>query len=642
MKRTIIASLIGLTFAPTIFATENIELDDITVKSNRFEHKDTETTYASEIHTAKQIEASGAATLYDYLSQQSSLNVVSNYSNKATPAINLRGYGSENGYQNVVISVDGQRLNNIDMQPALLAAIPLSNIERIEISKGSGSVIYGDGATAGTIQIYTKNKTGVTVSTSFGNYGQENHYINAGIAEQYFDLSANAAHDSYDGFSDKDSSGNKDKFRGDTQNIKLKIKPANDLRFYLEATSSRNDIRYVNALTLAQFQQNPQQAGSGNYTHQSFNTDQWRLGGEYDINENIQARVFHYQEHKFSEFISATPSKGDSDYTSNDISLSYQDSNLSTLIGYQNFNGERFSVSAFSPTNTTTKKNKAFFAQSEYKVGDFTLSLGARREQVKYNFAPLSAASEQSSNNINSWDAGVNYKLSPEISTFANYNLAHQAPDIDRLFNFSGGFNGFIAPAKAQTINIGLNHVVSNNRFKLTSFYSKLNNEIYLNPVTFVNTNIDESHKYGIEVQDFFKISSALNTSIIYNYTRSIIDSEGGGSFNDKDLPGVPKHSLVANLNYQFLEHATLNLNQTWRSKAFAYNDFANTFSQKQADYLSTNLALSYQYKNLQLFTSINNIFEHRNYIQVSEVTSSGIYPVDFVRTWRIGMKADF
>jgi len=143
MKKTIIASLIGLAFAPPSFAEQIVELDDVTVKANRFERKDTETTYASEIHTNSQIKASGASTLFDYLTQQSSLNLGSNFGSKATPSINLRGYG-QSGFQNVVITVDGQRLNNIDLSPQLLAGIPLGNIERIEISKGSGSVVYGE------------------------------------------------------------------------------------------------------------------------------------------------------------------------------------------------------------------------------------------------------------------------------------------------------------------------------------------------------------------------------------------------------------------------------------------------------------------------------------------------------------------
>ncbi len=196
-------------------------------------------------------------------------------------------------------------------------------------------------------------------------------------------------------------------------------------------------------------------------------------------------------------------------------------------------------------------------------------------------------------------------------------------------------------PAKSQTFNIGLNHVLANNRLKVTAFHTDLENEIYLDFATFNNTNIDASHKYGIEVQDYFKFNDQLGASLIYNYTRAKIDREdaAGGAYNGKDLPGVPKHTVVANLNYQFLNHANLNLNHTWRAKAYAFNDLQNNFDQKQDNYQSTNLALSYQYKNFNFFTAINNIFEHENTIQVQD---DAVYPVDFVRTWRVGMRADF
>jgi iron complex outermembrane receptor protein len=236
---------------------------------------------------------------------------------------------------------------------------------------------------------------------------------------------------------------------------------------------------------------------------------------------------------------------------------------------------------------------------------------------------------------------GTNYRFSNALSVFANYNVGYQAPDIDRLFNFGGGFNGFITPAKSKTFNIGLNHIAQSNRLKVTAFHADVDHEIYLNPVTFANTNIDESHKYGLEIQDTWKISDKLATTVLYTYTRAIIDKDvdGGGLYDGKNLPGVPKHSVVANLNYQFIEHANLNLNQAWRSEAYAYNDFQNNFSQRQDKYLSTNIALNYQYKNINFFTAINNLFEHENSIQVAD---NSIYPVDFVRTWRIGMKADF
>ncbi len=647
MKRSIIASLVSLAFTTPAFADNTaITTDDVIVKANRFEHKDTETTYASEIHTAKQIEASGAATLYDFLAQQTSLNILSNFGSRATPSLNLRGYGGENGHQNVVITVDGQRLNNIDTTPQLIGAIPLANIERIEISKGSGSVIHGDGATAGTVQIYTKNKTGVTVSTSWGNYGQKNHYVNAGISEQHIDLSATLAHDSHDGFGKIDNTGHKDKSDSDTQNVKLKIKPTDNLRFIAEGTSSRNNFAFQNALSKAQFKDDPRQA-DGTYLTQDFDTDQWKVGAEYDITKELRLSATHLQEDKKSIFAGGTAT--DYDYRSNDVSLIYQNKILSAIVGYQDFDGERD-----NSFDVTTKNNKATFAQVEYYPSwiseSLTLSAGARSEKVTYSHNPTFGSKLKDSEHLSAWDIGANYRFTSELSAFANYNKSYQAPDIDRFFGFDAFFNtifnGFIEPEKVKTFNIGLNHVVENNRLKVTAFHAKLKNEIYLDP-TFggifgTNSNLDKSHKYGLELQDYFTFNNAIGASVIYNYTRAIIDNEAtlaGAPIKNKDLPGAPKHTVVANLNWKFYENAMLNLNHTWRSKAYVYNDFQNNASQKQDNYESTNIALSYQYKNINVFTSINNIFEHENSIQTRV---DALFPVDFVRTWHVGMRADF
>jgi len=542
----------------------------------------------------------------------------------------------------------------------LLAGIALGNIERIEIAKGSSSVIYGDGATAGSIQIYTKNKTGISISSSLGNFGQKNSYINAGISEKYIDLSVNLAHDSHDGFSKKDETGHKDQFTSNSQNVKLKIKPTDYLRFNIEGTSSRNDVRYVNALTQDEFRDDPRQVTqrpySQTYTHQSFDSDQWRVGAEYDVNDQIRISAFHYQEDKFSEFISSAPSTAKSLYKGNDFSISYQSDRLSLLAGYQDFDGTRKSFSDYSSwflgtsKDKTTKKNDAFYVSGEYKINALTLSAGARNEQVKYQFSPTSYAfgpvtGAKKSENIDAFDIGANYRFSDSLSAFTNYNQAYQAPDIDRLFTFGGGFNGFLDPAKVRTLNTGLNHVTANNRLKITVFRANLDNEIYLDP-TFgnfgTNSNLDKTYKYGFELQDNFKFNNELSASIIYNYTRAIVDKEttlDGSVIRNKDLPGAPKHTIVANLNYKFFDHTSLNLNHTWRSKAYAFNDFENNFRQKQDSYNSTNIAINYQYRNLNFFTSINNIFDQENSVQVAD---DAIYPVDFVRTWRVGMKADF
>ena len=649
MSKKIIASLlaqsVALAFATPSYSAENIDLDEVTVKANRFERKDTETTYASEVHTAKQIEASGAATLYDFLAQQSSVTVLPYFGNKASPSLDIRGYGSENGFQNIVITVDGQRLNNIDLTPQLIGAIPLGNIERIEISKGSGSVIYGDGAMAGAIQIYTKNKTGVTVSSSLGNFGQKNSTLNAGISEQYIDLSASLAHDSHDGFSKKDIFGDKDKFANNTQNVKLKIKPTDNLRFNVEGTSARVNTYYVGTLSEAEFKDNPRQNLGNQYTEQDYDVDQWRIGVEYDVTSKLKISATHFREDKRSEFVNFF-SESFYDYDSNDIALSYNGDEFSVIGGVQTFDGNRSAAAGFfSPANKTTKNNKGVFVQTEYRptwLSDaLTVSAGARNEKVKYRYAASPGTKLSDSESLDAWDIGANYRFSPELTAFANYNQAFQAPDIDRFFTFFGTFNAFIAPAKSKTFNIGLNHTNSKNRFKMTAFRADLKDEIYFNSVTFTNTNIDTSHKYGLELQDHFSFTDDLSAGLIYAYTRAIIDREKdfAGAVNGNDLPGVPKHAITANLNYKFLGAGNINLSHAWRKSTYAFNDFANNATQKQGHYESTNIAVSYRYKKAQIFAAVNNIFEHENSLQVAD---DAIYPVDFMRTWRVGVRADF
>lgn len=646
MKKKFLFSVIATLLTTPAFA-EDLQLDDVTVRSSGFERKDTETTYSSEIHTAKQIESSGASTLYDFLAQQSSLNILSSFGNKATPSINLRGFGSENGAQNVVITLNGQRLNNIDSSSQLLAGIPLSNIERIEISKGSGSVLYGDGATAGAIQIYTKAKTGITASTSWGNFGQQSHYATAGLNEEKLELSANLSHDSHDGFGKKDPSGYRDEFTSNTQNARVKIKPMESFRIFAEATSTRNDIRYAPSLTKAQFKDSPRNVGLnflGNpmdYTHQALDSDRWQIGTEIDLSPSWHVTASHYREDKLSEFYNFN-SKFHYDQEASVVDLRYDDAQVSAITGIQINDGERK-----ASDNSTTKNNRALFASLEYRLlENLTLSSGARTEKVSYQFRPNAGDSLADSEHLSAWDIGANYRINSGISIFANHNHAYQAPDIDRFFttNFFTGvtsFNGFIKPMRTKTTNLGLNFVTDRNRMKISTFYSDLDNEIYVVPGVFTNTNLDQSHKYGLELQDTFQIDTDLTASLLYNYVRAKIDREnnGGGSFNGKDLPGVPKHNLIANLNWKFNPNTSLNVNHAWRSSAYAYQDFANNLSQKQSIYSSTNISLNYQYRHFTIFTAINNLFKHENSIQVA---NDAIYPVDFVRTWRVGLKADF
>ena len=69
----------------------------------------------------------------------------------------MRGFG-EQATRNVLILINGIRISDMTIAGANLSRILTEDVQEIEIIKGGvASVLFGDGATAGAINIITKN-----------------------------------------------------------------------------------------------------------------------------------------------------------------------------------------------------------------------------------------------------------------------------------------------------------------------------------------------------------------------------------------------------------------------------------------------------------------------------------------------------
>src|SRR5438270_796521 len=104
--------------------------------------------------TADDIRKSASSNLPDILAQFGLLQI-RNLAGTQNQQIDLRGFGIT-GDQNTLILIDGLRITENELESAQLSAIPLESIERIEIVRGGGAVLYGGGATGGTINIITR------------------------------------------------------------------------------------------------------------------------------------------------------------------------------------------------------------------------------------------------------------------------------------------------------------------------------------------------------------------------------------------------------------------------------------------------------------------------------------------------------
>lgn len=622
------------------------QLPAITVQANGIPYTDTDATYASEVHDRSRIAASGATTLVDYLAQNTTLNVISSYGNSLTPALDMRGYGLSNGYENIAISVDGRRLNEINMSPAWLGTIPLETIERIEITKGSGSVAFGDNATAGSIQIYTRTPEGVTAQAATGNYGYSSVGMSGGKRSDMFEVSASAHTESSNGASQKDTTGHRASTDNRTEQAKISFKPAAGIKLTLDGSESYVDTRYPNPLTQSQFNQNPSQNGGAIYVSQIYDAGQWRLGGEFALGDGWQANLSRNQESKRSNFVDYNYNwinNSTFDYSTDEIVLKRRGANLDITAGWRYFDGARKASDSL-----TTKRDQGLFAQATYRIGLFSWSAGLRKDIVSYSYNPTTGTRLANSQDLSAWDVGVNYRIDEKSSVFANLNSAFLAPDIDTFFvtDFMTGitsFNGFIVPMRSKTFNVGYSRDENTNRLRGTLFYSKLNDEIYYNPIMGfgTNTNLSRTHKYGLELQDQWQLNDGLSLSAMYTYTRALIDQAGHGNsaLDGKELPGVPRHGVTLGMSYRFAPNYSFNLNHVWRSQSYNLEDFTNSASQRQASYQKTNLSVRYQQKDWEGFVGVENLLKHKNGLWVRD---NDIYPVDFARTVKVGLKKTF
>ncbi len=647
MKKINVSLVASFLIATNLYSNET-KLETVTISANPIETDEKKATFATEIYTKKDIEQSKSKDIYDFLASQTSVNVMPNFGNKFSQSLDIRGYGIENGYQNIAVVVNGRRLNNIDMVPQLLSSIPLESIEKIEILKGSGSVKYGDGANAGVISITTDKKNSNYLKAYLGNNTSKDGAASFGYGNEYIIANAYVDYNSTDG-SIKDNRGNSDENNIRNMNFSVVFTPIEELELSLSRTYSNMTTNYARPISLKQYNEDPNRTSG--FNKQYFSSYVTTAGARYDFNQNFFIDATFSDEDKISKF--GTSPDTQYDYKSFASTFNYRSDIFKGTAGVDGFKGDRFNfASSFgTPENTTSKNNLAMFTSLDLNpIDDLTFSAGARKEKVEYKYEPQGGADLKQKDRLSAYDFGVNYALTQNQSIFANYNRGFQAPDIDRFFStdwttMATTFNGFIEPAKVNTYTLGYNNFQENNKLKIALFRANLKNEIYFYNtgnwmIPSYNTNIDKSHKYGLEVYDKFLINENLYTSLNYSYIKAKIDreNEGNGVYDGKDLPGVSKHNLTLGLGYDFYKFSTF-LSHSYKSSAYAINDFKNDFKQKQEAYHSTDFSVSFKHKELEIFGKIQNLFDQKNGLWVQD---DSIYPVNFERTFFAGMKVSF
>ena len=153
-------------------------LDDVIVTAQRVETKELDTPASTMVITHEEIAQSGAKSAADVLSKVNGLTYKTFGPGGAsmgtmTNEVNIRG-------------VEGDALILVNGNPVAwrgkynLDAMAAENIERIEIVKGSSSVLYGSEAMSGVVNIITKKGGENSVTVGAGNFGQRAYGVSVG------------------------------------------------------------------------------------------------------------------------------------------------------------------------------------------------------------------------------------------------------------------------------------------------------------------------------------------------------------------------------------------------------------------------------------------------------------------------------
>lgn len=133
-----------------------LKLPDVVISANRQVQARNDSSAANTVFTRDDIDRLQPSSLTDLLSRVPGVQVARTGGRGSLPGIFMRGTKSA---QSLVL-VDGQRIANTTSGDSGLQYLNVDQIERVEVLRGSRSVIYGSDAIGGVIQVFTRRNAG--------------------------------------------------------------------------------------------------------------------------------------------------------------------------------------------------------------------------------------------------------------------------------------------------------------------------------------------------------------------------------------------------------------------------------------------------------------------------------------------------
>ena len=614
--------------------------EQITVTASRYEEKTSRVAANVSVITEDDIASSTATDIPSLLRTQSNVQVSDIGGNRRRYSVDIRGFG-ETGPSNTLVLVDGRRVNHPSLSGVDWFQIPIERVKRIEIIRGGrGSILYGDNAGAGVINIITRQEGPPRADVEISGGSYQSVRPSARVQGSAGDVTYTAAgsyfhSDGYRGNSAIEGgdfggslgfglgeAGNLDisgGFHSDKTGLPGAIRESQFL-----AGASRVDASFPDDFTDIDefyFLVRPEFGLLGQSVFQ------------LDFSARRQDSKFFssftggtFEGNTQTDMLTASPRvvlREKIGGLTNNLSIGYDFVDAVEDIVNTTVFGESGSSSPFE----LKKRNHAFYVYDEvYPVESLALSAGYRHDRVTFRFSP--STPERMSHRQNLYTTGANYRFWAETFLYANYSRSFRYPLLDEMFNFfSNTIDTELAPQTADNAEVGLRHYLTDTFFaNLNFFHIDLDREIFFNPLGGAfgfggNENFQgRTRRQGVEV--------ALGTQVegvTLKGSYSFVDADvKDGQYTGKQVPAVAgnKASLEAFIPFSYAFHA--GLNGTYVGQRHFTSDWSNAFGE-QGGYFLLNARLGYQLERFHLFLDLNNLL-NREY---SEYGVLGGFPVE-------------
>ncbi len=611
-----------------------LSLDEIVVTATRTEEETDKISSNVTVITQEEIKKSTATNVQDLLRTEAGIIVQDLYGTGTKSTVDMRGFARG---LNTAILMDGRKLNEIDLSGVDWTTIPLENIERIEIVRGTESVLYGDNAMAGAINIITKKgfaaKPEIVLDGRLESYSGHTELgtLTGGTEKMgYFFL---LKHRQSSGYRD-----NSDFTAGDMDG-RLNFKLTDNVEFDVAAgyhtdeqglpgglTESQvdrdrrqttkpddhadNDQQYVNAkanITLGNW--GDLEMGVS-YNNRSFDSDLFFFGSSFNTRRDTETSGVHAKltiDKKIADFWNLLVTGVDYYYSSV--------TNRTTFFG--------------SSTYSDISKNElGLFIQDEFFITDkLSLSLGGRYSNTRFGdtVSGFTRVSDSQKFIDQAYRAGATFNYAKGSKVYINYARGYRLPTTDELFDFTGVITD-LQPETSDTYEAGIVHAFGNRlQMRLTVYTMNVRDELFFNPTggSFgfgANENLDKTRHFGVETGLVAAITDSL--SVFGNFTYTDVKFESG-PYDGNHIQLVPEYSASVGADYRFLKSFLFAANANWVGQKYLDNDVLNNFD-KMDSYIVVNAKLSYTYKSLTAYVGANNIFNEK-YSEYGIVGAGGL-----------------